>query len=91
MQDMRDLWKNQGHSAWHFQQEQFENAAQEHQRVACEEVQTAAALGSYSSANDFQIQGQSQKNVEENLSQQQRIIVRNYCRVSSGTRGSDTL
>ena len=44
MRDMRDYWRSQGYSALHQQQEQFENAAQEHQQEAYEEVHTAAAI-----------------------------------------------
>ena len=41
---MRGYGRNHACSALHNQQEQFETAAQKHQRVAHEEVQTAAAL-----------------------------------------------
>ena len=39
-----DDWRNQCHSALPYQQEHFENAAQEHQMVAYEQVEIAAAL-----------------------------------------------
>ena len=51
--DTVDYWRNQGYSALHHHQEQFDNAAQEHQQVAYASVQTAVALNE----NDFQIQG----------------------------------
>ena len=38
MHHMRDHWRSQGYNALHYQQEQFESAAQEHERVAHEEV-----------------------------------------------------
>ena len=42
--DMRDYWKKPVYSALHYQQEPFDNAAQEHQRVAYNKVQNAVAL-----------------------------------------------
>ena len=42
-----DYWRNQGHSALHYQQRQFENAVQEHQRVVYEQVGMAAAQATF--------------------------------------------
>ena len=42
MHDTKGHRRNQGYSALHYQQKQFENAAQEHQGVAFEEVQSPA-------------------------------------------------
>ena len=44
MHDMRDSWRNQGYGALHYQQELYENAAHEHQRVAYEEVKELQLL-----------------------------------------------
>ena len=40
-----DYWR-QSYNALHYQQEQFGNAVQEHQRTACEHVEIAAAIAS---------------------------------------------
>ena len=79
------------HTALHYQQEQFQNAVQEHQRGSFWTSRnfSCSCFESYISANDFQIQ-------ENNVwgyfpSSTARIIFRNYFGVSSGTRSSATL
>ena len=69
MHDMRDCWRNQGYSALHYQQEQLENAAKEHQRVAYEEVQAAPALATSRTAAQMTSRFRViQKDAEANIS-----------------------
>ena len=53
-----DYWKSQSYSALHYRQAQYENAAPDHQRVAYEQVEIAAALSMSRTAAQmtFQIQ-----------------------------------
>ena len=55
--EARGYWRSQSYNALHYQQEQFENSAQEHQLAAHEQLEIAATVchESYSSAHDFQI------------------------------------
>ena len=46
MHDVRDYRRKQSYSALHYQQEQVAKAVQEHQWLACEQVEIAAALAS---------------------------------------------
>ena len=69
----RDNWRNQGHSALHHQLEQIKYAAQERQRAANEEVQTAAALATSRTAAQMTSRFRDiENNAEANFSQQQR-------------------
>ena len=69
-------WRNQGYIALHYQQEQFEHAAQKHQTVAYEEVQTAAALAtSRTAAQATSRFRDTENNAVANFSQQQRGLL----------------
>ena len=64
---------NEGCSALHYHEEPFENAAQDHQRVAHEEAQTATALATSRTAAQMTSRfGHIEKNAQANFSQQQR-------------------
>ena len=64
---------DQGYSALHYQQEQFENAFQEHQRVACAQVDLAAALATSRTAAQMTSRFREiEHNVEAKISHQQR-------------------
>ena len=83
MHDMRDDWRNQGYGALHCQQEQLENADQEHQRIAYEEVETAAALASSRTAVQMTPRFKDIENdAEAKFNQQQRGLL------SENTSGS---
>ena len=76
MHDMRGYWRNQGYSALHNQQDQFENAAQEHQRVTNEEVQTAAYLATSLTAAQMTFRFRHiENNAEAICSQQQTELL----------------
>ena len=92
MHDMREHWRNQGCSALHYQHGQCESAVLEHQRVAYEQVEIAAALATSRTAAPMASRFRDIENhVETNFqSSTARIIVRNYFRDSSGTRSSAT-
>ena len=67
------------YSALHYQQEQLENAAHEHQWVAYEEVQTAAALATSRTAAQTTSRFRDlEKNAEANFSQQQRGLLSEF-------------
>ena len=76
MHDVVDYRRNQGNAALHYQWEQFENAAQENQRVAYEGVQNAAALATSRTAapmtSMFRV---IENNAEANFCQQQRGLL----------------
>ena len=62
LHQVRDYWRSQSYNALHYQQEKFENAVQEHQRVAYDQVEIAAALATSctaaqmtSSCRDFRV------------------------------------
>ena len=75
MHDFGDS-RNQCYSALHYKREQFEHAAQKHQRVAYEEVQTAAALATSRTAAQMTFRFRDiENNAEAILSQQQRGLL----------------
>ena len=76
-----------------YQQEQFVNAAQEHQRVAYEQVEISAAFATNRTAAQMTSRFRDiENNVDgEFQASEARIIVRKYFRVSSGARSSATL
>ena len=76
MHDVVDYWRNQGNAALHLKWEQFENAAQENQRVAREGVQNAAVLStSRTAAQMTSMFRVIENNAEANFSQQQRGLL----------------
>ena len=90
---VRDLWRSQSENALWYQQEQFENVAQEHGQVAYAQVEFSAALAS----NRAEAQMTSrfwhiEKDVEATFSRQKRWLFFDIdFLVSSGTRSSATL
>ena len=73
MHDMRDYWRNEGDSALHYQPEQLEDVAKEHQRVVYEEVQSAAALATSRTAAHMTSRFRdTENNAEADFSQQHR-------------------
>ena len=68
----RDNWRSRSYTAFHYQQEPFENAVQEHQRVAYERVEIAAAPASRAAAHMTSRFGDIENDVEANFSHQQR-------------------
>ena len=72
MHDVRDNWMSQSYNALKYQQEHFKNAAQEHQSVAYEQVEIAAALATNRTA--AQMTG-TENNVEANFVLQQQILL----------------
>ena len=78
-QNVHDVWdcrRHQGYSALHYQQEPFETAAQEHQRVAYEEVETAAVLATSRTAVQMTSRFRdTENNVGANFSQQQKGLL----------------
>ena len=72
---VRDHWRNQSYDALHYQQEQLENAVQEHQRVANEQIKVAAALATSRTAAHITSKfGDVENDVEANFSHQQRCL-----------------
>ena len=72
---VRDYWENQSYNALQHQ-EQFENAAQEHQRVAYEQVEIAAILATNRTAAHMTSRFRDiENNVEASFSHQQRGLL----------------
>ena len=68
--------RNQSCNALQYQQEQFVNAAQEHQRVACEQVEVAAAFATNRTAAQMTTRVRDiEKNVEANFRHQKRGLL----------------
>ena len=80
-----DYWRNQGYNALHYEQEPFENAVQERQRAAYEQVEIAAAVATRRTAAHMT------SSFRDTVNNNREIIARNYFRVRSGTRSSATL
>ena len=73
--DVRVHWRNQSYSALHFPRERVENAVQDCQRTAYEEVQTAAALATSRVAQMTSRFRNMANNAEASFSQQQRGLL----------------
>ena len=72
MHDVRDHWRSQSFNALQYQQEQVANAAYEHQRVAYEQVDIAAAPATNHTGHVTSRFRDIENNVEANFSHQQR-------------------
>ena len=94
---LRDYCRSQGYSALQHQQEQFENAVQQHQRVVYDQVEIAAVFAVIHAAAQMVSRfGHLENHVETNFSNQQRGLLSEITSVSaqaleaqrhSGSRG----